>query len=222
MADPKDDKTRVIPRSDPHNQETTIMPNRGGPAFPPGSGGLAMPGGQRGTVIGQVDIQGQVRTPGQGGAAAGGPALAARSPAQGETIFVPAQPTGVEPGAPPFDPVVGWLVVVKGPGRGQFKPVYYGQNSIGRDEKQRVRLDYGDQRISRDTHAFIVYDDEGRRFFVRDNGKSNLLRLRGNLVMTPTELMDRDEITVGDTTLLFVALCNVGFDWLANHEPAKT
>jgi len=39
--------------------------------------------------------------------------------------------------------------------------------------------------------------------------------------MMPTEIQDRDEIAVGDTTLLFVALCNDNFDWLANNEPTK-
>jgi hypothetical protein len=143
------------------------------------------------------------------------------APAQGETIFVTPEP-GALPGAKPFEPVVGWLVVTRGPGRGEFRAVHYGQNSIGRDPKQRISFDFGDQKISRDTHAFLVYDEVVRKFFLRDNGKSNLVRHNGNLVMAPTEIQDRDTISIGDTTLLFVALCNANFDWLAADEPDKT
>src|SRR5262249_15630499 len=56
------------------------------------------------------------------------------------------------------DPVAGWLVVVKGPGRGGFRPVYIGMNSIGREVNQRISLSFGDDMISREEHAFIAYD----------------------------------------------------------------
>jgi FHA domain len=196
-----DDQTQLVPRSNVGGDtDKTVIPNR------PGLDG------QRGQVIG-TDVQKQVRVAGQQprNQAPGG---------QGETVFLRTQPGGA-PGTPPFDPVVGWLAVVKGPGRGQFKPVFYGQNTIGRGADQRIPLDFGDQRISRETHAFIIYDEVQRRFFLRDNGKSNLVRHKGNLVIIPTEIEDRDEIVVGDTTLLFVALCNNAFDWLADDEPAK-
>ncbi len=139
-------------------------------------------------------------------------------PAQDATIFVT---PGAEPGSKPFNPVVGWLVVTRGPGRGEFRPIRYGQNSIGRDANQRISFDFGDHKISRDTHAFLVYDEVVRKFFLRDNGKSNLVRLNGNLVMAPSEIHDRDVISIGDTTLLFVALCNANFDWQAADESDK-
>lgn len=115
---------------------------------------------------------------------------------------------------PSFNPAVGWLVILEGPGRGQHCPVYYGQNSIGRGEEQRIRLNFGDARITRDTHAFLVYDDLVRKFYLRDNGKATLLRLNNVAVMMPTEVTDRDIISIGDTVMLFVALCGADFDWL--------
>jgi hypothetical protein len=180
----------------------------------------------RGQVIGtdhaQQGPRGPAGQPPRGGVA---PGQATPPPqGQGETIFI-VTPTDAAVGTKPFDPVVGWLIVVKGPGRGEFRPVFYGQNSIGRDPKQRVSFDFGnasDPKISRETHAFIIYDDVQRKYFIRDNGKSNLVRHKSNLVMMPTEIQDRDEITIGDTTLLFVALCNSKFDWLAANEPDKT
>jgi hypothetical protein len=137
----------------------------------------------------------------------------------GETVMVPASPGGAQ-STGTFDPVVGWLVVVDGPGRGQFRSIYYGQNAIGRGPELRISIDFGDQRISREAHAFVVYDEMQRKFFVRDNGKSNIVRLNGSAVLTPTELRDRDTISIGETTLMFVALCDQSFDWLTGNAPA--
>jgi hypothetical protein len=44
----------------------------------------------------------------------------------------------IRSGASDADPVAGWLVVVKGPGRGGFRPIFVGMNSIGRDTGQRI------------------------------------------------------------------------------------
>ena len=120
-----------------------------------------------------------------------------------------------------FDPAVAWLVVIKGPGRGEYCPVFYGQNSIGRGENQRIRLNFGDTRITRDPHAFLIYDDMARKFFLRDNGKANLLRLNEAPVMVPTEVKDRDQISLGETVLLFVSLCGQEFDWMSDGDEAS-
>jgi hypothetical protein len=135
-----------------------------------------------------------------------------------KTVMVPSSVAGAQPTSG-FDPVVGWLVVVDGPGRGQFRPVFYGQNTVGRGQDLRISIDFGDQRISREAHAFVVYDEVQRKFFVRDNGKSAIVRLNGNAVLTPTQLRDRDMITIGETTLMFVPLCDQSFDWLAGNAP---
>ena len=178
-------------------------------------GGFASPAGTpRGLVIGSDRPQ-PPSSPGRA------ESTVPQQPAPDETLFLVSQPDAAEK-APPFDPAVGWLTVINGPGKGRFRPIFYGQNSIGRDPKQRIPLDFGDQRISRETHAFVVYDDVQRKFFIRDNGKSNLVRHNGNVVLMPTEINDRDLITIGDTTLVFIALCNTNFDWLAADESAKS
>ena len=46
------------------------------------------------------------------------------------------------------DPVVGWLVVVGGPGLGSFRPIYEGNNAVGRGSDQRIAIDFGDNSIS--------------------------------------------------------------------------
>ena len=102
-------------------------------------------------------------------------------PGSSDTVFIPA---ALDPSHDQVDPVVGWLVVRQGPGRGRFCPIFYGQNSLGRGGDQRIRVDFGDKRISREAHAFIVYDDIAQKFYLRDGGKTNLVRHNGELVMT--------------------------------------
>jgi hypothetical protein len=111
------------------------------------------------------------------------------------------------------DPVAGWLVVVKGPGRGGFCPIYIGMNSVGRDAGQRISLNFGDEMISREEHAFIAYDEEARRFYLQHGGKANLVRLGGRPVLSPTELQPYDLIRIGKTTLRFIPLCGPDFAW---------
>jgi hypothetical protein len=203
-----DEKTQIIQRHPGGDPDKAGAIRQGGFASPPGS--------PRGHVIGS-DLRSQPPvTPAQAPENS-----VPQPPRPDETLFFVSKPDAPEK-APTFDPVVGWLTVINGPGKGRFRPIFYGQNSVGRDPKQRIPLDFDDQRISRETHAFIVYDDVQRRFFIRDNGKSNLVRHNGNVVLMPTEISDRDQITIGDTTLVFVALCNSSFDWLAADERAKS
>lgn len=136
---------------------------------------------------------------------------------EGRTMFMPGA-MGAKAKQDTFDPAVAWLVVVEGPGRGNHCPVYYGQNSIGRGADQRIRLGFGDVRIARDAHAYLIYDDVARKYYLRDNGKANLVRLNGSPVMTPMELKDRDRISIGETVLLFVPLCGENFDWLQSDD----
>lgn len=62
------------------------------------------------------------------------------------------------------EPVVGWLVVLDGPGKGNFRPVYAGSNPIGRSSSQRIPIDFGDDAISSEKQAYLVYDGRKRQF----------------------------------------------------------
>lgn len=111
------------------------------------------------------------------------------------------------------DPPVGWLVVVRGPGQGNFVAVGNGSNSVGRDETDRARIDFGDDTISRRNHSTITYDPRGKKFYLQHGAGKNLTYLEGNPVLAPTELPGFSRITIGDTELLFVPLCCERFDW---------
>ena len=111
------------------------------------------------------------------------------------------------------DPVVGWLVVVDGPGAGSSLRLGSGQNSLGRGQEARVKLDFGDSQISRSTHAVVAYDPKGNRFYLQQGIGTNLTYLNGNPVLAPTTLPSGSEILLGETTLRFVALCDDSFNW---------
>jgi hypothetical protein len=116
----------------------------------------------------------------------------------------------------PDEPVVGWLVVLEGPGRGGHRPVYGGSNTIGRSANQRIPLDFGDQAISAEQQAFLVYDTRKRVFQLVPNlGRPNLVHLNDQALLMAAELKARDRIQMGETTLLFVPLCGPDFDWSA-------
>lgn len=111
------------------------------------------------------------------------------------------------------DPPVGWLVVVNGPGQGNVLTVGNGSNSIGRERDERIRIDFGDETISRRGHAIVTYDPRGKKFYVQHGGGKNLTYLEDAPVLSPTELTDFSRILIGDTSLLFVPLCCERFDW---------
>ncbi len=108
---------------------------------------------------------------------------------------------------------VGWLVVVDGPGKGASFALFDGLTQIGRGEGQTVRLDFGDNTISRENHAAIAYDGEQRQFFFGHGGKANLVRLNNRPVLSTENLTTNSVIRIGETTLRFVALCGEDFTW---------
>ena len=109
--------------------------------------------------------------------------------------------------------VVGWLVVVEGPGRGMSRPLGYGMNPVGREEPAGVQLDFGDEEISRKAHCQIAYDHKNKKFYIQHGGGQNLTYLGNEPVFSSSELSDRAIIAIGNTTLRFVQLCGAEFDW---------
>ena len=110
------------------------------------------------------------------------------------------------------DPPVGWLVVVRGPGRGQVVALGHGRNSIGSDANERCVIDFGDQTISRNGHAVVSYDVRGKRFYIQGGG-TNLAYINETPILEAQELAPHAEIQLGETTLRFVPLCGENFNW---------
>jgi len=112
------------------------------------------------------------------------------------------------------DPVVGWLAVVGGPGLGSFRPIFEGNNTIGRAANQRIPVDFGDEAISSEEQAYIRYDGGERTFlFVPNLAKTNVVALNDRKPTSAVTLQPMDVITMGRTQLVFVPLCGADFDW---------
>jgi hypothetical protein len=112
------------------------------------------------------------------------------------------------------DPVVGWLVIVGGPGLGTFRPIFEGNNAIGRGKNQRVPLDFGDETISSEEQGFIRYDSMDRSFlFVPNLSKTNIVAINDKKPTGAVKLEMMDVIRMGHTQLAFVPFCGESFDW---------
>lgn len=117
------------------------------------------------------------------------------------------------------DPVVGWLVVVGGPGIGNYRPIFEGNNTVGRSDSNRVPIDFGDDAISSEEQAYIRYDSADRSFlFVPNLAKTNVVSLNAKRPTGAVELSQMDVITMGRTQLVFVPFCGPEFDWSALSE----
>lgn len=117
------------------------------------------------------------------------------------------------------DPVVGWLVVIGGPGLGAFRPVFEGNNTVGRSSHQRIPVDFGDETISSEEQAYIRYDSVDRRFLLVPNlAKTNIVAVNDTKPTTAVELAPMDVITMGHTQLVFVPFCGQDFDWAELSE----
>ncbi|MCY4223685.1 MAG: FHA domain-containing protein [Bacteroidetes bacterium] len=113
----------------------------------------------------------------------------------------------------PSDPVVGWLVIIDGPGKGVSCQLGSGQNTVGRGMQARVRIDFGDDEISRDSQTIITYDPKHNKYYIQPGMGTNLTYLEGEPVLSPTPLSSGSKIVTGSTTLRFIAFCDEQFTW---------
>ncbi|MFY0611804.1 MAG: FHA domain-containing protein [Hyphomicrobiaceae bacterium] len=112
------------------------------------------------------------------------------------------------------DPVVGWLVIVGGPGIGSYRPVFEGNNTIGRSTSNRIPIDFGDDAISGEEQAYIRYDSADRSFLLVPNmSKTNVVSVNEKRPTSAIALQTMDVITMGRTQLVFIPFCGPEFDW---------
>jgi len=108
---------------------------------------------------------------------------------------------------------VAWLVIIEGPGTGDWFVLESGLTHIGCGAEQEVCLDFGDQNISRENHAFITYDIAQHRFQISHGDSVNRTRLNDVMVDGKVELSHGDRIVIGKTTLRIVTFCDDKFSW---------
>ena len=126
-----------------------------------------------------------------------------------ETIYSAEKSGSLERTA--MQPVVGWLVCIDGPMRGNDYRIHAGYNSIGREIGDiHIR---GDQTISRQNHARIAFEPKSNRFFFSPADGRNIVYVNDQMVMNTEELRNYDVITIGETKLMLIALCGERFCW---------
>ncbi len=111
-----------------------------------------------------------------------------------------------------FDPVVGWLVCVKGAEKGRDYRIRRGRNRIGRDKQMDIVV-RGDHAISRIKEAILTFDDRTSRFLIHEGEGRGLLYHNGEQVVAAAELAPWDLVEMGKSTFCFVPLCGERFQW---------
>lgn len=113
-------------------------------------------------------------------------------------------------------PVVGWLVCIKGESYGRSFNLYAGKNFIGRSEDMDIRL--SDPTVARNRHAIIIYEPIRRQFFAQVGESHELFYINDNVVLTSTELNDRDVLMIGSAQFIFVPFCDSRFGWIEDQN----
>lgn len=110
------------------------------------------------------------------------------------------------------DPVTGWLVIIDGPGKGNAVKIGEQDNSVGRGNS-RIKIDFGDQGISRGCAFIVRYDPKKRRFKLLPGEGANIVYLNDDDLDSPTVIKNGDIIELCSTKIRFIPLCDETFDW---------
>lgn len=111
------------------------------------------------------------------------------------------------------DPVCGWLVCIKGKHFGKCFNIYSGSNSIGRTSSNRIVIS-DEESISREKHAWIIYEPRKREFYIKPGEGSGLTYLNEENILESKKLNSGDKLEFSETTAFaFMALCGEKFSW---------
>jgi hypothetical protein len=111
-----------------------------------------------------------------------------------------------------IDLVVGWLVCVHGPEKGRDYRIRSEINTIGRSKDMYICI-AGDDSISRERHAVITFDPQTNCFYLSPGEGRGLVYHNGKALFATQQLQSYDQIMLGKTKLVFVALCGDRFKW---------
>ncbi len=110
------------------------------------------------------------------------------------------------------EPVVGWIVCVKGEYMGESFPLKSGRNNIGRSLSMDIAL-AKEKSVSREKHAAIVFEPHQKKFFIQGGESSGLTYVNNELVMVFKEIFDYDMITLGESEFAFIHFVGDKFSW---------
>lgn len=110
------------------------------------------------------------------------------------------------------DPVVGWLIAINGNHFGQGFLLKSGRNFIGRANDMDIRLE-GDESVSRNKHAIVVYEPKSRMFIAQPGESKELFYVNDKVVLNNEQLKKNDVLTLGKTKLMLIPCCDENFCW---------
>lgn len=111
------------------------------------------------------------------------------------------------------NPVIGWLVAIKGAHKGRSYEVKQGRNFIGRSTAMDICLS-GNSKISRDRHAIITYDPRSEKCFLQPDETRDLIYINDELLFGPMPMKHNDIIVLADEEFVFLALQCDKADWM--------
>lgn len=107
---------------------------------------------------------------------------------------------------------VGWLVCIEGNMLGESFVLREGDNFIGRAANMDIALIY-EPTVSRESHAIITYDSSNNSFTLYSLEHQEQTFCNNKKLKSKKILKNRDTITLGNCTFLFIAFCNASFRW---------
>lgn len=113
--------------------------------------------------------------------------------------------------------VAGWLLCVQGPAIGSSYEVFFGRNSVGRDSKDRIRID-ADPAISR-CQIYVTYDYDMNEYVIAPGEGSAITRVNGTRLDTARDLVHGDYIAMSKETIMrFIPACDASFRWIVEEK----
>lgn len=110
------------------------------------------------------------------------------------------------------EPIVGWLVCIKGKHFGEVFSISAGRNSIGRGESNKINI-MRDDAVSRNKHAWLTYEPKKRDFYIQPGEGSCLSYLNDETIMEPKKLKAKDVLEFGNGQYMLIPLCGEDFSW---------
>lgn len=108
-------------------------------------------------------------------------------------------------------PVVGWLICVKGECQGRAFEICSGNNTLGRDRDNDIVIN--DSTVSRE-QAIITFEPRKQDFSLKPKDNSQLMYTNDGMIAAGIRLTPYMHIEIGEKTeFIFVPFCGENFNW---------
>ena len=71
----------------------------------------------------------------------------------------------------------------------------------------------GDTSVSREKHAVVIYEPQGKIFIAQPGESRELFYLNGKVVLNNEMLNSNDVVAIGNTKLMLIPCCGEKFSW---------